>query len=81
MTRIFPPSSEGADTVYLRIAFFLFILLAIATIGGLVIFLTGRRKTTSAGERGDSALEILKNRYARGEINKEEYEEKKKDLI
>jgi putative membrane protein len=29
----------------------------------------------------DSALEILKRRYARGEINKEEYEEKKKDLV
>ncbi len=28
-----------------------------------------------------SALEVLKERYARGEINKEEYEEKKKDLV
>lgn len=27
------------------------------------------------------ALEILKARYARGEISKEEYEEKKKDLL
>jgi putative membrane protein len=29
----------------------------------------------------DSALEVVKRRYARGEISKEEYEEKKKDLI
>lgn len=33
------------------------------------------------GRTPDSALEILKRRYARGEINKEEYEEKKKDLV
>jgi putative membrane protein len=32
------------------------------------------------GEKLDSALEILRQRYARGEINKEEFEAKKKDL-
>jgi putative membrane protein len=31
--------------------------------------------------RSDSALEILRQRYARGEINKEEFEAKKKDLM
>lgn len=36
-----------------------------------------------AGHKGgqESALEVLKKRYARGEISKEEFEEKKKDLI
>lgn len=42
------------------------------------------RGVTSQSERSgqsDSALEVLKRRYARGEIGREEYEEKKKDLI
>lgn len=39
----------------------------------------GRNGSVSASQ-SESALEILKRRYARGEINKAEYEEKKKDL-
>jgi len=52
----------------------------------IVIVLLIRRIRTSKGSGGEagplpeSALEILKKRYARGEINKEEYLEKKKDL-
>ena len=55
----------------------------IAVIVGIIFLIrwialsTDRRHETSAG---DSAMEILRNRYARGEINKEEFEEKKKDL-
>jgi putative membrane protein len=35
----------------------------------------------SGSSRPESALEVLKRRYARGEIDKQEYEEKKKDLV
>ena len=51
---------------------------------GLVIVgvVLGIRWLVSQGKqtRSDSALEILRQRYARGEINKEEFEARKKDL-
>ena len=52
---------------------------------GLVIVgvVLGIRWLVSQGKetRSDSALEILRQRYARGEINKEEFEAKKRDLM
>lgn len=52
-------------------------------IWGIVALVRGasqpRGIDTGSGQP-DSALEVLRKRYARGEINKEEYEEKKKDL-
>jgi putative membrane protein len=35
----------------------------------------------SSSTQEESALDVLKKRYARGEITREEYEEKKKDLL
>ena len=39
------------------------------------------RRNEKRGTRFDSALEILRQRYARGEINKEEFDSKKRDLL
>ena len=63
---------------FMPIFFILFWGLVIWGIVALVRGLSGSRSSDSS--RADSALEVLKKRYARGEINKEEYEEKKKDL-
>lgn len=52
--------------------------LVIAGIVYLVKVLMGSRSSTSAKE--ETALDILKKRYARGEIDAEEFARKKKDL-
>lgn len=48
-------------------------------IWGVVVLIKSNTKTVSSSEY--SAMDILKKRYARGEIDKTEYEEKKKDLV
>ncbi|WP_374350681.1 SHOCT domain-containing protein [Chitinimonas sp.] len=37
-------------------------------------------KAFSQRQEGDTALELLKQRYARGEIDRAEFEQKRKDL-
>ncbi len=54
--------------------------LVIWGIVALVRGLSGPRGSDSIPPTADSALEVLKRRYARGEIDKEEYEEKKRAL-
>ena len=48
-------------------------------VGGVLMVMWGMRQ--GGVSRGDSALEILKQRYARGEIDQQEFEEKKRDLL
>jgi len=49
---------------------------------GLVIYVLWLQKNSGAPKRGEreTPLDILKKRYARGEIDKEEFERIKKEL-
>ncbi len=55
----------------------LFFMVVVGLIIWAVVAAVGR---SSESKGGDSALDILRQRYARGEISREEYEAKRKDL-
>jgi putative membrane protein len=56
------------------------LLAVIAAAVFFVLWMVERRKGNPQAERG-SSLEILKSRYARGEIDRREFDEKRKDLL
>jgi len=62
----------------LMAAFWIAVIVGIVFVIRWLVVATGTAGRKSSSE--DSPLEILKRRYARGEINKEEFEEKKSDL-
>ena len=61
---------------------FFMILFWILVIAGVVVLVKWLVDQLSAdeGSRDKSPLEILRERYARSEINREEYEQKRRDL-
>ncbi len=67
----------GLGWSIIMMAFWIAVIAGIIFLIRWVVLSTDRRRENN-GE--DSALEILKQRYAKGEINKEEFMEKKKDL-
>lgn len=59
----------------------LFGLFWILFIIGIIFFIRWVAQQGRPGEaKKEDALDILKKRYAKGEINKEEFEQKKKDI-
>jgi putative membrane protein len=60
----------------------MFMWLIFAILTGVVIYfiMQSSKSKDSAGPAQDTPLDILKKRYAKGEINKEEFDRIKKDL-
>lgn len=58
----------------------IFWLVVIGLIVWLAVYLAGKSGTRSSTDKDIEAIDILKKRYARGEIDKKEYEEKLRDL-
>ena len=58
---------------------FMFIMMGFLFLG-IVLVIRYLSHTTANGQKEDTALELLKNRYAKGEIDKKEFDEKRKDL-
>jgi len=71
----------GGAGIFWMIFNLIFFFLIIAGVVLFIIWLV--RKTSASGSaeiKKESPLEILKTRYARGEISKKEYDDMKKDL-
>jgi putative membrane protein len=58
----------------------IFWILLVAGAVLLVLWIVGKSGRGTRARVEESALDILKKRYARGEITKEQYEEMKKDI-
>jgi putative membrane protein len=60
----------------------LMMILWIVLLAALIFWIVRSAQRSSNGHpQTDSAMDILKKRYARGEISKEEFDERKKDLL
>lgn len=64
----------------MMVLMFAFWGIVIAGVVLLVRWLTGQASGREAAGRADRALEILRERYARGEIDREEFASRKRDL-
>jgi putative membrane protein len=73
-----PGMMPGWGGGWLMIVFWVLILIGLIL---LIKWLVQMTRGDREGDRRPSALEILKERYARGEIDQQEYKARKRDLL
>lgn len=74
---VYPRGGHMMDWNYGFGGFIWLLIILVVLIGVVIYFMKNREKLK---EYDEAALEILKQRYAKGEITKQQYEEMKKDL-
>jgi putative membrane protein len=70
------------DHLIISIVLFVMVLILVLVIGGVIFFiriLVPRRKKTDRAS--ESVLDILRVRYAKGEITRDQFEQMKKELL
>jgi len=70
----------GYSTPFTWVGAIIMFLFWAAAITGIVLFIRWLVNQTQGKTEGKSALDILKERYAKGEIDKKEFEERSKDI-
>lgn len=71
---------DGWGSGFGMVMMILFWLLVLALVGSLIWFLIWKGSNLSGKYENESSLEILRKRYARGEINEEEFRKMKKEI-
>ncbi|MCL4417412.1 MAG: SHOCT domain-containing protein [Actinobacteria bacterium] len=73
-----PMMAFGGIGMILSFVFFVLIVIGIIL---LIVWLVKRTGNNITDKTGKHSLEILKERYAKGEITKEQYDDMKKELM
>ena len=73
------PGMMGFGGFGMIFGFFWFIAIIIGIVF-LIVWLVRRFGNTTTSKTGTNSLEILKERYAKGDLSKDQYETMKKDI-
>jgi len=68
----------GGDGGFFMLTFWIVVIVGIIF---LVKWIVEQSRSSAPSSSRDSALDILTKRYAKGEIDREEFEQKKRDIL